>query len=325
LIRDGIYSSILHAARRRLHSAAAEWFSGRDAALRAEHLARAGDSAAVQAYLAAAEEQIADHRPEQALGSLERAAGIAEEPSDRAAVSLRQGDLLTELGRSADALAAYDRALAIAPDEVVTATAKLGKAGTFRLLDRNDEAFALLEEAEPTFLAKGRLAELARLEYLRGNLYYPLGRIAACQTAREKALDYAERSGSIELKASAFGGLGDAALASSRLVTAERRFTECIELARRHGFGRVEVANAPCLAGLSSYAVPALAMAERAIAAAAMARQPRAELTARQIAMIVNLWCAQPGAVEAHFERAEDIVRQTGARRLLAMNPLLWP
>jgi predicted ATPase len=320
LIRDGIYSSILHAERRRLHSAAAEWFSGRNAALRAEHLARAGDSAAVQAYLAAAEEQIADHRPEQALGLLERAAGIAEEPSSRAAVSLRRGDLLAELGNSADALAAYDRALANAPDELVTATAKLGKAATLRLMDRNDEALALLKEAEPAFLAESRLAELARLEHLRGNLYYGLGQIAACQAAHERALDYAERSGSIELKASAVGGLGDAAFASGRLVTAERRFTECVELAHRHGFGRVEVANALMLAGISSYAVTALARAERAIAAAVMARQPRAELTARQIAMLVNLWCAQPGAVEAHFERAADIVRQTGARAHLAMN-----
>jgi tetratricopeptide (TPR) repeat protein len=286
LIREGVYSSILHAERRRLHSAAAEWFSGRDTALCAEHLARAGDPAAVPAYLAAAEEQIANHRPEQALGLLERAAGIAEAPSSRAAVSLRRGDLLTELGRSGDALAVYDLALAIAPDEVVTATAKLGKAGTFRLLDRNDEALALLEEAEPTFLAEGRLAELGRLEHLRGNLYYPLGRIAACQAAHEKAVEYAERSGSIELKASALGGLGDAAFARGRLVTAERRFTECVELAHRHGLGRVEVANTPMvavLAAISSYTVSALAMAERAIAATVMARQPRAELTSARL------------------------------------------
>jgi hypothetical protein len=36
--------------------------------------------------------------------------------------------------------------------------------------------------------------------------------------------------------------------------------------------------------------------------------------------MWVNLWQAEPGAVQAHFERAQDIVRQAGGRRLLAFN-----
>ena len=325
LVRDGVYSSILIAERRRLHSVAAQWFSGRDAALHAEHLARAADPAAVSAFLEAAEERITAYRSEQALILLERAAGIAATPSESAAVSLRQGDLFTELGRPVEALAAYDRAAEAAPDQSTSAEAKLGKAGTFRLLDRSDEALALLEQAEPILVAGNRSAQLSKLEHLRGNLCYPLGRIAACQAAHEKALAYAERIGSIELKASALGGLGDAAFASGHFMTAERRFAECVELARRHGLGRVEVTNAPVLAGVSCYAVLGLTLAERAeaiesaIAAAANAHHARAEFMARQVAMNLYMVSEQREILETHFTRAREIALQIGGPRSLAL------
>ena len=41
LIRDGVYASLLHSARRALHGRAAAWYQGRDPVLRAEHLERA--------------------------------------------------------------------------------------------------------------------------------------------------------------------------------------------------------------------------------------------------------------------------------------------
>jgi hypothetical protein len=85
-----------------------------------------------------------------------------------------------------------------------------------RLIDRNHDALALLAEAEPTCSTACRFADLSRLAHLWGNLYFPLDHTAACQAAHEKALDYAERSGSIELKARALGGLGDAAYADGR-------------------------------------------------------------------------------------------------------------
>jgi class 3 adenylate cyclase/tetratricopeptide (TPR) repeat protein len=320
LIRDGAYASILNTDRRRLHGAAAAWFSGRDSVLHAEHLARAEDPAAVAAYLAAAEEQVAHYRVEEGLALLERAGGLAAEPAERFTVMMRQGDLLTELGRSAEAITAYDRALEAAPDEVASAMARLGKAGVLRLLDRNHDALALLAEAEPVFLAADRFADLSRLAHLRGNLYYPLGQTAACQEAHEHALVYAERSGSVELKARALGGLGDAAFARKRLNTSGRLFAQCVELAREHGFGRIEVANAVMLAAHCDDAQVSLAGVERAIAMAAAAHQPRAELTGHQVAMGLHIFRARPEAVAANFERAQDIVRRIGAPRSAAYN-----
>jgi tetratricopeptide (TPR) repeat protein len=320
LIRDGIYASILTTKRQSLHRAAAKWFDGRDNALRAEHLAKADDPSAIAAYLAAAEELVKAYRLDEGLSLLERARNAGAAPSDRFVIDLRQGDLLAELGRSDEAIAAYERALESASDDVTKASAKLGRAGAMRLLDRNKEALALLDEVEAVFSREGRLIELARLEHLRGNLVFPLGQTALCQAAHEKALAYAERCGSIELKARALGGLGDAAFANGCFLTAHRRFTECVELAHEHGYGRIEVANAPMLGAVSSNAASATETAERAVLAAAAAHQPRAELTARQVAMGVHLWCGRPEAALAHAERAQDIVHQAGARRLEALN-----
>lgn len=323
LIRDGVYASILHAERRRLHIAAAGWFAGRDLALRAEHLAKAEDPGAVAAYLLAVEELVAAYRIDEALTLLDRAGSAARTPQDNFAVSLRHGQLLTEAGRPADAILKCEQALIAASDEEETSLAKLGRAGALRLLDRMTDALALLEEVEPVLLAKARIADLARLEYLRGNLLFPLGQTAACQAAHEKALGYAERCGSLALKALALGGLGDAAYASCRFYTAHRRFAECVELARQHGFGRTEVANAPMLAAVIPNAADALAEVRRAIAAAAVAHQPRAELIGHHGAMTLLLVSDNAATVKSHFDRAQEIVQRMGARRPYAMNVTL--
>lgn len=61
LIREGVYGSILHSARERLHQRAADWYAGRDSSLHAEHLARAKSPAAIQAYLEAARQLAAGY------------------------------------------------------------------------------------------------------------------------------------------------------------------------------------------------------------------------------------------------------------------------
>jgi tetratricopeptide (TPR) repeat protein len=320
LLRDAIYASILTAKRRSLHHAAAEWFDGRNRALYAEHLAKAGDPSATAAFLEAVEERVAAYRLDEGLSLLERARDAVADAADLFAVDLKQGDLLTELGRSDEAQAAYDRALDCAPDEIARASAKLGRAGAMRLRDSNRDALALLDEAEDVFSREGRLVELARLEHLRGNLAFPLGQTALCQAAHEKSIAYSDRCGSIELKARALGGLGDAAFARGCFLTAQRRFTECVELARKHGYGRIEVANAPMLGAVSSNAPSAIETAERAVLAAAAAHQPRAELTARQVAMWLHLWCGRPEAAARYFESVQEIVHRVGARRLETLN-----
>jgi class 3 adenylate cyclase/tetratricopeptide (TPR) repeat protein len=323
LIRNGVYSSILHSERRRLHKRAADWFEGRDAALKAEHLARAEDPAAVAAYRAAARELAATYRLEVAADLITRARAIASNPADRADLACEEGRLLLELGRATDAITCFDAALEYALDAHAAATARLGKAGALRLTDRVDEALLLLEKAEPTFVASGSHRQLAELEHLRGNLFFPKGLHEECHLAHQRALDHANKCGSIELRARALGGLGDAAYASGHLRTACHFFQQCVEIARQNALGRVEVANAAMLAQTHSYSGigdNVFHEVEAAISAAVAARQPRAELIAHHTGMMIHLWSARPNQVKPHFERAQEIVRAIGARRFEAEN-----
>ena len=54
LIQEGAYSSLLRSRRRELHLQAAEWFADQDLTLHAQHLDRAEDAGAAEAYLRAA-------------------------------------------------------------------------------------------------------------------------------------------------------------------------------------------------------------------------------------------------------------------------------
>ena len=73
-------TALLKSRRRELHRRAADWYDGRDAVLRAEHLDRADDPGAPAAYLAAAQAQVADYRYELALRLAERGLELAGEP-----------------------------------------------------------------------------------------------------------------------------------------------------------------------------------------------------------------------------------------------------
>jgi class 3 adenylate cyclase/tetratricopeptide (TPR) repeat protein len=323
LIRNGVYTSILHSERRRLHKRAADWFDGRDAVLKAEHLARAEDPAAIVAYRTAARELAAAYRLEAAADLIKRARAIASDRADRVALACEEGRLLLELGRATAAIACFDAALENAPDAYAAAAARLGKAGALRLIDRVDEALLLLSQAEPTFVASESHGEMAELEHLRGNLFFPKGQHEECRLAHQRALDHANKCGSIELRARALGGLGDAAYASGQLRTACHFFQQCVEIARQNALGRVEVANAAMLAATHAFSGTGRKVfheAEAAISAAVAARQPRAELIAHHMAMIIHLWSARPNQVKPHFERAQEIVRAVGARRFEAEN-----
>jgi class 3 adenylate cyclase/tetratricopeptide (TPR) repeat protein len=318
LIRNGVYASILHSQRRRLHKRAADWFDGRDETLKAEHLARAEDPAAVAVYRTAASELAAAYRLEAAADLIKRARAIATDRDDRVALACEEGRLLLELGRPIDAVSCFDAALQYASDAKAAATALLGKAGALRLVDRVDEALLLLSQAESAFVASNSHCELAGLEHLRGNLFFPKGQHEECRLAHERALDHANKCGSIELRARALGGLGDAAYASGHLRTACHFFQQCVEIARQNALGRVEVANAAMLAAthvFSGSGGRVFHEVEAAISAAVAARQPRAELIAHHMAMIIHLWTARPDRVTPHFERAQEIVRAIGARR----------
>jgi class 3 adenylate cyclase/tetratricopeptide (TPR) repeat protein len=242
LVRDGVYAALLKARRRELHASAAAWYAGRDPLLHAEHLERAEDPAAAAAYLAAAAAQAAAFRYERALGLVER--GLARAGAgDRTALDLLRGEVLHELGRVEEAIAAYGRAEASAGSDDERCRALIGRVASLRILARHDEALATAARAEEIATARQLTAELARINYLRGNLCFMRGDIDECLQAHRRSLAFAQAIASPEAEARALGGLGDAYYLRGRMRSAFEHFDRCVRLAEANGLVRVGVAN----------------------------------------------------------------------------------
>ena len=184
-----------------------------------------------------------------------------------------------------------------------------------------DGAFADLERAEAAAQRHGLDDQLARIHFLRGNLYFPRGNIAGCLDQHQKSLELGRRIGSPELEAQALGGLADAEYARGRMLTAYRCFRDCVELCARHGFGRIEVANRPMAAITRNYSLDldgALSEAREAIAATDRVGHQRAGIIARHAVALAGFARGNWDEVEVALEQALMLTRQLGARRFEA-------
>ena len=116
----------------------------------------------------------------------------------------------------------------------------------------------------------------------------------------------------------ALGGLGDAEYVRGRMISAHARFSECVGLCERHGFGRIEVANRPMMAFTRFFAGDirgALAVADIAIARAALVGQRRAEMIGHHAAFFCWHALIEFDAAARHAEAALSLAQQLGARR----------
>jgi class 3 adenylate cyclase/tetratricopeptide (TPR) repeat protein len=323
LICEAIYESMPKARRRDLHRRAAQWFAARDLALRAEHLDRAQDPAAPGAFLEAAKFEAARYRYEVAERLVERGLATASEHSERFNLAAFHGDILHDLGEMPRALEAFETALGAASDDIERCRAWIGVAQVKRVTEDLDGALAMLDLAEAVTVREHLTAEEARLRFLRGNLLFPRGDIDGCFREHARSLDLAREAGAGEQEAAALGGLGDAEYVRGRMMSAERRLRECVELSRQQGFGRIEVANHSQLAHAMLYVHPlaeALEVAAAAEARAARIGHLRAQCNASAVATaalpILGDWDALEGAI-AH---SRALVERLGARRYEQFN-----
>jgi class 3 adenylate cyclase/tetratricopeptide (TPR) repeat protein len=243
LIQEGVYSSLLKSQRQELHRKAAEWYAENDTVLYAEHLASADDEKAPGAFLAAAREQAQDFRFDRALDLTLRGLALATAQEDQHDLSCLKGELLRDLADIQSSITAYQEALENSVDDTQRCEAWLGIAAGMRVTTNYKEALALLDKAETAATNHGLTSYLSRLHHLRGNLCFPLGRADDCLREHRRALKCAEQCHSAEDEAQALGGLGDAEYARGRMRTAHDYYSRCIDLSRKHGFGRIEVAH----------------------------------------------------------------------------------
>jgi class 3 adenylate cyclase/tetratricopeptide (TPR) repeat protein len=321
LIRDGVYDSLLRSRRTALHVRAAEWFATRDPGLHAEHLDRAEHPGAPDAYLEAARGQLATYRYDVALGLVERGLAIARTGQQTFALTCLRGEILHDLGSMAEARAAYSTSLEAASDDAQRCRAWLGLAAVKRVTDDLDGAFADLDRAQAAAQGLGLEEQLARIHFLRGNLFFPRGNIQGVLDEHEKSLRSAKASGSVELEAAALGGLGDAEYVRGRMLSAGERFRACIALSREHGFGRIEVANRPMAALTNLYALKladAASEVEAAIEASTRVGHKRSLMIGRHVAFFCAFVAEDHAAAEHHTVQALDLARELAARRFEA-------
>ena len=267
LIRDGAYGSLLHARRRELHLAAAQWIEADDVALAAEHYERAHDERAAQAYLRASEALTENSStPRHWRWSSAACRWPTRRRAVQAAAGARQAcswrtprRRVHRAGRAALEVAqsGADRALALI--EIVPG---------MRLLDRHAEGLALLEEAQPLAEHAGIAAGIVAPAPPSRQSSVCHGPRHRMPTAHERALEFARQAASVDAQVEAMGGIGDALYAQGRIRTAHHAFTHCVTLARAHRLLRVEVAYLTMVGGTlavsrwtSSAALPARPLA----------------------------------------------------------------
>jgi tetratricopeptide (TPR) repeat protein len=318
LIREAVQRSLLGEAQRTLHARAADWFAGRDPILCAVHLDRAGSPRAADACRLAAEDRLQRYRPAEALPLVERGLELAAPGDSRAALLLLKGDVLLDGGRAREAHAAYQDALQSGGDERSRSLALLGSASARRILDALPAALEDVAAAQVLAEAGGWLDIQARCRFVRGNLFFPLGRVDDCLVEHRAALDLAERAGNVEAKARALGGLGDAEYALGHMVSCGRYFRQCVEESRRIGLGRVEVSNLAMDAHALFFELrlgESLTAGHEAMARSVAVGQKRAELISQHACIVSLLELGRSEEARPFIDRARALVRDLEAWR----------
>jgi len=324
LIQEGVYSSLLNASKRELHLRAAAWYADRDLSLTAQHLDRAGDERAADAYLDAARAQAAEYHFDSALSLIGRGLELVTDTSQRCELLGLQGRMRYAVGDISGSLQAFEAIFDVAEDDAERIPAWIGVAEAMRLTDRIEEGLQALDKAETAATAAGRDLDLAHIHHLRGNLLFPSGDYEACRIEHEKALAHAERAHSIEFTARALGGLGDAFYASGQMLTARDYIVRCLDLAEKHGFGSIEVAYTFMRGDAALYQGRldlAIADSRRSREMAVRVGDRRAEAFAGWIDVSSVIFTAHfdREQVSATLARMREITDQLGLRRVVPL------
>jgi class 3 adenylate cyclase/tetratricopeptide (TPR) repeat protein len=318
LIRDGAYASVLHSGRRALHLRAADWYATRDAALYAEHLDRADDPRAADAYLRAAQAEVAALRIDSALRLLHRASELDAPPSASHALAALEGDLRLDIGDALGGIRAFERALPLADNDAQRCAAWIGIAAGHRVTSTVEPAFAALDRAEDL----ARTGELdrarSRIHYLRGNLHFAQGNGAACRTEHERALEFARRARDPECEAQALSGLGDANYAGGTMRSAHAAFSRCVAICEQHGLARFAIMNDAMIAIIDTWLGNGEAALARLARSRATARELRHRLAEAMNEEVTGWMLVSHGRIEEaeeHLSHGHELSREIGARR----------
>jgi tetratricopeptide (TPR) repeat protein len=318
LVMHCIYESIDSAQQRRLHLALAALYRDDDPALSAQHLYRANDPAAFDMMLRAIRDKLAEHQFEAAL-ELTAACGANDATRYSSfTLALLKAHATAGLGQMAQARRAYQHALALAGRAQEKIDAVVGLATTLNILDELDEEERLLDETMPLAQSIGADASLARLLYLKGNIYFPRGNYSECRRHHEQAARHAQACGMTETEARALSGMGDSYYAQGRMNKANELFSQCIGMCEQHRLINIEASNRSALGSTRIYLGQAIDAACDALQSAELAHKVgnrRAEIVARMTAGWVLVATGQLAHAADEVAHALELSRAIGAAR----------
>ena len=318
LIHEAAYSTLLNRTAHELHRRAADWYAASDPWLRAQHLDRAHDPAAAQAYTESATADIEQGLYDRARPQIERATAIAKVLADQVELALLQGRMLHDIGEVPGAIQAYNHALRLATTEAHQCRAWTGLAACQRLSDDIDGAIAALDHAQALAEPLGLDADLSRIHYLRGSLRFPQGDITACLKEHATALGHATKAKLRKAQAEALSGMGDAYYARGLMLAAYQQFRQCLDLCEAQGFGRIEASNRFMLATVRIYLNETQGALGDALECADLAQRVsnlRAEIVSRLTAAWILISLGRLEDAAAQVERGLSATQALGSGR----------
>jgi len=299
LIQDAAYNSLLKGGRKAIHARIAE----------ALH-----NSSELSA---SAPEVLAHHYME--AGEFERAASYWCMAAERAGARYANAEAIAHCGNGLTALSLAPRS---AESRGLEIALRINLAAGLRIADRHTEALAELGSAEATAAEDQRPLELSRIHHLRGNIYYPLGRIESCFAEHRAALRFAQKAGSTEDEARALGGLGDAHFLAGRIQQAHQHFDDCVALARANSLLLTEVAYLPMRAVTHMYCLrfkESLDDCGAVVELVAKVGRARGELISRSTSSWILMDQREPSLAEEHARKGLESVEGIGARRFIPL------
>jgi len=321
LIQDVVYDSQLKSTKRMLHRRAAQWYDNREPTLLARHLDLAEDQQAGQAYLKAATGLLKVYEFEQARTLLDRGLELSNPDAVQFGLLCRRGEVLLALGLSEAAHTSYQQAVVIASDEPEVYRVHIGLAQAARQASRYDSALDSLSIAENAAQSIGDDLDLAQIHYLRGNIYFPLGRIDESLQSNEQAIHYARKTGSSHLLVGALSGFGDANYLKGSMRTADDYYTRAIDLARPDHLSRdlaANLHNRSMARTFSGEILPALADAKESLALARSCYVPVAACVALTSLVFVSLIRDELDATLQYATENVHLTHKIGAKRFEA-------
>ena len=300
LVRDAAYDSLLKSKRRELHLQIAEVVRGR-----------------FSAQAEAAPELLAHHYTE---GSrFENAVHYWRVAAERAAARFATPEAIAHAGHGLTVVAQVPESAVRTEQELAL---RICLISSLRMADRLGDALEQLDQAECLAAQNERNVDLARIHHLRGNIYFPLGKMEQCLAEQQKSLEFARKAGSMEDEARAEGGLCDAYYMRGKMRSSHEHVERCVELCRAQGFDLIEIAYLPMRASTYQYALRFAEALEDCRAVLNMVEgvsQPRAKIIALNTKIFISLDRHDFAQAEEDSRRATELMERIGARRFVPL------